>query len=87
MFCDRDFAGDKEKRISITGFCIFYNDCLISWKSRGQKSVFLSSTESEYVAISEVCMEVIFVKNVLVFLGVKLEFPIMIRCDNVGAIY
>ena len=32
-FCDSDFAGDKEKRISITGFCIFYNDCLISWTS------------------------------------------------------
>ena len=86
-FCDSDFAGDKEKRISVTGFCIFYNDCLISWKSRGQKSVSLSSTEAEYVAMSEVSMEVIFIKHVLVFLGIELEFPIVIHCDNVGAIY
>ena len=68
-FCDSDFVGDKEKRISVTGFCIFYNDCLISWKSRGQKSVSLSSTEAEYVAMSEVSMEVVFIKNVLAFLG------------------
>ena len=87
VFCDSDFAGDKEKRISITGFCIFYNDCLVSWKSRGQKSVSLSSTEAEYVAMSEVCMEVIFIKNILVFLEIKLDYPILIQCDNVGAIY
>ena len=86
-FCDSDFAGDKEKRISFTGFCIFYNDCLISWKSRGQESVSLSSTEAEYVAMSEVSMEVIFIKYVLLFLGVNLEFPIVILCNNVGAIY
>ena len=29
-FCDSNFAEDKEKRISITDFYIFYNDCLIS---------------------------------------------------------
>ena len=82
-----NFAGDKEKRISIMGFCIFYNNCLISWKSRGQKSVSLSSTKAEYVTMSEVSMEVIFIKNVLVFLGVNLEFHFVIHCDNVGAIY
>ena len=37
--------------------------------------------------MSELSMEVIFIKNVLVFLGVNLEFPIVIHCDNVGAIY
>ena len=37
--------------------------------------------------MSEVSMEVIFIKNVLVFLGVNLEFPIVIHCNNVGAIY
>ena len=46
-FCDSDFAGDKDNRISVTGFCIYIGKCLISWKSRGQKSVTLSSTEAE----------------------------------------
>ena len=87
FYVDSDFAGNKQNRISITGFCIFYNNCLVSWKSRGQKSVSLSSTEAEYNAMSEVCMEVIFIKNILVFLEVKLDYPILIQCDNVGAIY
>jgi len=87
VFCDSEFVGDKEKHISITVFCIFYNDCLVSWKSRGQKSVSLSSTEAEYVTMSEVCMEVIFIENILVFLEIKLDYPILIQCDYVGAIY
>ena len=48
-FSDSDYAGDKDSRISVTGYCIYVCDCLVSWKSRGQKCVTLSSTEAEYV--------------------------------------
>ena len=86
-YCDSDFAGDKDNRISVTGFCISIGQCLISWKSRGQKSVTLSSTEAEYVAVSEVCAEIIFIKYILEFLDVGIEYPITVNCDNVGAIF
>ena len=86
-FCDSDFAGDKNTIISVTGFCIYIGSCLISWKSRGQKSVTLSSTEAEYIAVSEVCTEIIFIKQVLEFLGIKIQYPITVNCDNVGAIF
>ena len=86
-FCDSDFAGDKDTRISVTGFCIYIGKCLVSWRSRGQKSVTLSSTEAEYVAVSEVCAEIIYIKQVLEFLGMKIEYPITVNCDNVGAIF
>ena len=46
-YCDSDFAGDKETRISVSGFCVFVLGCLVSWKSRGQKNVTLSSTEAD----------------------------------------
>ena len=49
------FAGDKNIRTSVTGFCIYIGNNLILWKARSQKSVTLSSTEAEYVAISKVC--------------------------------
>jgi hypothetical protein len=49
--------------------------------------VTLSSSEAEYVAVSEVCMEVMFVKQILEFLQVKLKLPINILVDNVGAMF
>ena len=86
-YCDSDFAGDKDKRISVTGFCVYVCGCLVSWKSRGQKHVTLSSTEAEYVAVSELCQEIMFVRNILEFVGVKVKLPITVFCDNVGAIF
>ena len=86
-YCDSDFAGDKDSRLSVSGFCVFVMGCLVSWKSRGQKNVTLSSTEAEYVAISELCAELLFVRMILTFLGKKIDYPIIVRCDNIGAIF
>jgi len=59
----------------------------ISWRSKGQKSVSLSSTEAEYVAISEVAMEILYVAGILKFLGVEIKHPIEVKVDNMGAVY
>jgi hypothetical protein len=58
---DSDYAGDKDMRRSVSGYLVYVNGVLISWKSRGQKSVTLSSTEAEYVALSEMCTELVFI--------------------------
>ena len=86
-YSDSDWAGDADDRRSITGFCIFLNGCLISWKSRGQKTVTLSSSEAEYVAVSEVCAEILFIKTLMDFLKLEVDLPITVMCDNVGAIF
>jgi hypothetical protein len=86
-YCDSDYAGDKDGRKSVSGFVIYIQGCLISWKSRKQKSVTLSSSEAEYVAISEVCAEIMFLKQVLEFMEIKVKLPIIVKVDNVGAIY
>jgi len=49
--------------------------------------VTLSSTEAKYVAVSEVCAEIIFIKYLLEFVGVNVKYPITVMCDNVGAIF
>ena len=49
--------------------------------------VTLSSKEAEYVGIAEVCKDIIHVKQVLEFMKLKVEYPIIIHVDNVGAIY
>ena len=59
----------------------------ISWKSKGQKAVTLSSTESEYYAMSELCTELIYIKHILEFLNVQVMYPMIVREDNVGAMF
>ena len=86
-YCDSDWAGDRNERKSVTGYCVYFLGCLIAWKSRSQKNVTLSSSEAEYVAISEICCEIMFIKMILAFLNVEIEKPIKVFCDNVGAIY
>ena len=53
LFSDSDWAGDKETRMSVTGYCVFLQGCPITWKSKGQTSVTLSSSEAELMALSE----------------------------------
>ena len=65
--CDSDYAGAKGNCLSVPGYCVYINGCLISWKSRAQKYQTLSSTEAEYVALSEICYEFLFVKMILEF--------------------
>ena len=71
----------------MTEYCVYVNDCLISWKSRAQQCNSLSSIEAEYVALSEACYEILIVKQVLTFLGEGINYPITVYCDNVGAIH
>ena len=86
-YSDSDWAGDIDNRKSVTGWCIFVGGCLIGWGSRAQRSVTLSSTEAEYVAISEVCTEILFVAQLMKFVGMKLVYPLIVNVDNIGAIF
>jgi hypothetical protein len=86
-FCDSDYAGDKDGRKSITGYIIYIQDMPIAWKSKSQKNVTLSSSEAEYVAISELTTEILYVRQILEFMGVLINYPIIVRVDNIGAIY
>ncbi|CAG4926146.1 unnamed protein product [Colias eurytheme] len=51
-YCDANWGGDLVDRKSTTGFCFMFNNCLVSWCSKKQCSVSLSSTESEYISMS-----------------------------------
>ena len=86
-FSDSDFAGDVENRVSVAGFVVYLCGAPISWKSKGIKSVSLSSSEAEYVALSEAAKEVKFIYQVLTSMGIKVKLPIVVRVDNIGAIF
>jgi len=87
IFLDSNYAGDAETRISVTGFCVFLMGMLISWKSHAQQSVTLSSSEAEFVALSEAAKEIKFIFQVMLSIRIEVEMPIMVHVDNVGAIF
>ena len=86
-YTDSDYAGDADTGKSVSGFMIYVNGCLISWKNKGQKSVTWSSTEVEYMAILEVSTKILFIAGVMKFLGMEITYPIEINVDNIGEIY
>ena len=87
IYTDSDYAGDKETRISVTGYILFFMGVPLTWKSKSQKSVTLSSSEAEYVALSEAAKEIKFIYQLLQSIGIEIELPIVVRVDNVGAIF
>ena len=66
---------------------IFVNGVLISWRSKLQRVVSLSSSEAEFYACSEAVKEIPFIVQVLEFMGVKVKKPVEVKVDNIGAIY
>jgi hypothetical protein len=84
---DSEYAGDKDTRISVYGYILYFCGAPIAWKSKSGKSVTLSSTEAEYFATSEIAKEAIFTQQVIESIGLNLKYPITIKVDNVGAIY
>jgi hypothetical protein len=87
VFTDSDWAGNKDNRISIIGYIIFLLGASILWKSKAQKLVSLSSTEAEYYALSEAAKEIKFVVQILLSMGIPVQLPIIVRVDNMGAIF
>jgi hypothetical protein len=73
--------------ISVYVYLLFFCGALITWKSKSWKSVTLSATEAEYFGTSEFTKEVISAEQILETMGVILEFPIIIKVGNTGAIY
>jgi hypothetical protein len=71
VLCDSDWAGDSETRISVTGFILYLMNVPVCWRSKSQKGATLSSTEAEYVAMSEAVKEVKFIYSYFVILALK----------------
>jgi hypothetical protein len=86
-YVDSDFATNKETRKSTTGFLVTFGGCLVSWSSKAQPSVTLSSTEAEYVAASMCGTEIKFISMLLDELQVAYPKPSMLFEDNTGAIF
>ena len=87
IFSDSDFSGDKETRLSVSGFILYVCGVPISWRSKQQRSVALSSSEAEWYACSEAVKEILYVAQLLETFKVKIQQPLIVRVDNIGVIY
>lgn len=84
-YVDADWGGNTVDRKSYTGFVFSFGGCPITWESRKQTSVALSSTEAEYVAASEAAKEAIYLKRLLNEINAWKDGPVILHIDNQGA--
>jgi hypothetical protein len=87
IFCDSEWAGDSKTRISVTGFTLYLINVPICLQSKPQKGVTLSSSEAEYMAMSEAVKEIRFIYYLLRDIGLKVDLSILVKTDNVGAMF
>jgi hypothetical protein len=85
-YSDADWAGDIRSRKSTTGFVYMFAGAAVSWCSRKQSSVTLSSMESEYVALSEASQELVWLRILLKELGEPCQGPVTVLEDNQSCI-
>jgi hypothetical protein len=84
-YSDFDYAGYKVERKSTSGTCQFLGWSLVSWSSKKQNYVALSTAEAEYVAAGACCAQLLWMKQTLNDYGCRLT-KIPLLCDNESAI-
>ena len=85
-YVDASFANDVDSRKSTSGFVIMLGGNVVSWISRRQSMVTLSSTEAEYVALTSCMQELIWIEKILSDFGIEIKEPIVIYEDNQACI-
>ncbi|KAJ4721450.1 Retrovirus-related Pol polyprotein from transposon TNT 1-94 [Melia azedarach] len=84
-FSDSDYAGDVDSRRSMTGYVFTLGSSIVSWKATLQPTVTLSTTEAEYMALTEAAKEGIWLKGLVSDLGLHHDQAI-VYCDSLSAI-
>jgi hypothetical protein len=85
-FSDSDWCGDKEDRRSTSGYWFRFKNSPISWSSRKQSIVALSSCEAEYVAAAQAACQAVWLESLLDELKIKYVKPVKLNVDNKSAI-
>lgn len=85
-FADADYANDQNDRKSISGFGIKIYNNFVFWKSKKQATVSLSSSEAEYISLSDCTTECLFVGQLLSEILDQNVFPVSIYEDNQSCI-
>ena len=85
-YSDVNRAGDLDDRKSISGYVFQISNAAISWRSKKQSCVALSTAEAEYMALASATQEAIWLQQLLTDLKTKPDGPMLIFEDNQAAI-
>jgi hypothetical protein len=85
-YTDADWAGNGSYRRSTSGFMFSFGSGAVSWNSKKQPTVALSSTKVEYRSVAIVAYEVVWLQKLLSDLGQSVDAHVVIYCDNISSI-
>jgi hypothetical protein len=85
-FCDADYGGDEDTRRSTTAYVFMLGGGAITWASKLQPTVALSSAEAEYMAVSAAVQDAMYLRQLFSDLGFEQREPTTIYEDNQGCI-
>nr|ABF96984.1 retrotransposon protein, putative, Ty1-copia subclass [Oryza sativa Japonica Group] len=82
-YSDSDYAGYKVDRKSTSGSCQMLGRSLVSWSSKKQNSVALSTAEAEYISAGSCCAQLLWMKQILLDYGISFtETQTPLLCNN-----
>lgn len=84
-YCDSDYGGDRDRSRSLSGYVFTVGGNVVNWRSSLQPVVALSSTEAEYILLTEAVKEAIWLKGLMGELGIS-HGPVQVWCDSQSAI-
>ncbi|KAA8531151.1 hypothetical protein F0562_005935 [Nyssa sinensis] len=85
-FSDSDYAGDLDDRRSTSGHVFTMGSAVVSWSSKKQPIVTLSTTEAEFVATTSCACQAVWLRRLLGKLNFHQQDPTPTFCDNISAI-
>ncbi len=84
---DSDYAKDPTNRHSVSGYMVYLEGAPAMFKSGTKSTVSLSTTKAETYAGVNCVQDMVYMKNVLESLGLKVKVPMILEMDNQGAVY
>jgi hypothetical protein len=85
-YSDADWGSDVTTSKSVSGYVFYLSGGVVSWSSKKQTSVALSSTEAEYMALAHATQEAVWLRSLLHELGFQESSPTTIFEDNQSSI-